>query len=267
VRNPVIKAVTIDLWGTLLLDSPAADERYRRERVVRVAEALAERGIELPIPALARGYEESRRQLVKIWREMRDVPIERHVTLLLEAVNVTLPTRLDADALAAVTWAYASPALDAPPVLDPGARSALDGLKKRGISVCLVSNTLRTPGIVLRRILKNEGLLDGFTGMVFSDEYGMRKPASGIFHEALRRLGVATHHAVHVGDDARLDVEGARLANMRVIHLGSGRADDNMPDASIQGLSELPAAIDWLDSAWESWDAEPAMWAGAAGRR
>jgi len=29
MRNPVIKGVTMDLWGTLLLDSPAADERYR----------------------------------------------------------------------------------------------------------------------------------------------------------------------------------------------------------------------------------------------
>src|SRR3972149_7582958 len=35
--NPVIKAVTMDLWGTLLLDSPAADERYRRERLPRPA--------------------------------------------------------------------------------------------------------------------------------------------------------------------------------------------------------------------------------------
>lgn len=263
----MIKGVTIDLWGTLLLDSPAADERYRRERLVRIAESLAERGIELPMPALERGYDESRRQLVKIWREMRDVPVERHVALLLEAVDAALPGRLDARALAAVTWAYASPALDAPPALDPGAASALKGLNERGIAVCLVSNTLRTPGAVLRRILKNEGLLDAFTSMVFSDECGMRKPASGIFHEALKRLGLDAPHVVHVGDDARLDVEGARLANMRVIHLGDGGAGDNMPDASIQELSELPAAVDWLNSGWESRAAEPAFLAGPAAPR
>jgi len=40
-----------------------------------------------------------------------------------------------------------------------------------------------------------------------------------------------------------------------------------MPDASIQGLSELPAAVDWLDSAWELRDAEPALLAGPAARR
>lgn len=267
MRNPVIKGVTIDLWGTLLLDSPAADERYRRERLVRIAEALDDRGIEVPLSALARGYEESRRQLVKIWRQLRDVPVERHAAILLHAVDPALPGRLDADGLAAVAWAYASPALDAPPPLDPGAAGALKGLNDRGIAVCLVSNTLRTPGTVLRRILKNEGLLDEFTSMVFSDECGIRKPASGIFHEALRRLGVPAQQAVHVGDDVRLDVEGARMANMRVIHLGGGRASDDMPDASIQGLSELLAAVDWLETTPESRDAEPAFLAVPSARR
>lgn len=267
VRNPVIKGVTIDLWGTLLLDSPAADERYRCERLVRMGEVLAERGIEVPLPVLARGYDESRRQLVKIWRELRDVPVERHVALLLHAVDAALPGRLDADGLAALAWAYASPALDAPPPVDPGAAAALTWLNERGIGVCLVSNTLRTPGTVLRRILKNEGLLDSFTSMVFSDECGIRKPATGIFHEALKRLGVAPQHAVHVGDDIRLDVEGARLANMRVIHLGGGHAYDGMPDASIQSLNELPAAVDWLESSFEFRDVEPAILAGSAARR
>ena len=66
MQNPKIAAVTIDLWGTLFLDTPTADERYRRERLVRIAETLAARGIEVPIASLARGYEESRRQLVRI---------------------------------------------------------------------------------------------------------------------------------------------------------------------------------------------------------
>lgn len=248
MRNPVIKGVTIDLWGTLLLDSPAADERYRRERLVRMAEALAERGIEVSIPALTRGYEESRRHLVRVWRTRRDVPVERHVVLLLQAVDAALPERLDAESLAAVTRAYASPALDAPPVFDPGAASALRELAERGIVVCLLSNTLRTPGTVMRRILDGEGLLDGFTGMVFSDECGIRKPDPAIFHLALRRLGVAAQHAVHVGDDARLDIEGAQAAGLRVIQVvGAGPLHCGLaPDASIVGLSGLPAAVDRL---------------------
>lgn len=244
----MIKGVTIDLWGTLLLDSPAADERYRRERLVRIAEALADLGIEVSIPALARGYEESRRHLVRVWRTRRDVPVERHVFLLLQAVDAALPEQIDARSLAAVTRAYASPAVDVPPVFDPGAASALRELSERGIAVCLLSNTLRTPGTVMRRILNGEGLLDAFAGMVFSDECGIRKPDPAIFHLALRRLGVAAQHAVHVGDDARLDIEGAQAAGLRVIQVaGAGPLYcGSAPDASIVGLSRLPAAVDWL---------------------
>lgn len=273
MQIPTISAVTIDLWGTLFLDTPTADERYRRERLARIAETLADRGIEVPLASLARGYEESKRQLVPIWREMRDVPIEQHAMLLLRAVDPALPRRLDADGMAAVTWAYASPALDAPPLLDPGAAGALEALAEHGLAVCLVSNTLRTPGSVLRQILANAGLLDAFAGMVFSDECGFRKPNPAIFHCALRKLGVSAARVVHVGDDARLDVEGGHLANMRVIQVGQGRQVDdgrsfsNSPDAYIEGLSGLPAAVDWLDAMSSPTSAAPTFSTQIAGHR
>jgi len=273
MRNPLIKAVTIDLWGTLLLDSPSADERYRRERIVRIAETLETCGIQVPIASLARGYEKSRRQLVRVWREMRDVPVERHATMLLQAVDAALPGRLDAAGLVAVAWAYASPALDAPPTVDPGAAAALEALAERGIAVCLVSNTMRTPGTVLRRILEKAGLDRAFAGMVFSDECGFRKPNPAIFRCALRLLGVAARDAVHVGDDARLDVEGGHLSNMRVIQLGNGwRLDGRLPfpniaDACIEGLSELPAAVEQLETLASPSMTAPIFLAQIAGHR
>ena len=52
-------------------------------------------------------------------------------------------------------------------------------------------------------------------------------------------------HAVHVGDDAILDVEGARDAGMAVIQVTpDGRATAPVkPDAVIRHLGELPAAL------------------------
>jgi putative hydrolase of the HAD superfamily len=273
MRTPMIQAVTIDLWGTLLIDSPAADERYRRERVLRIAEALIDHGIEVPIAALTKGYEESRRQLVRVWRDLRDVPVERHLTLLLQAVDAALPGRLDAACLAEVVWAYASPALDVPPPFDPGAAAALEALAQRGIPVCLVSNTLRTPGTVLRRILDNAGLHDAFVGMMFSDECGFRKPDPAIFQGALKHLGVAAQHVVHVGDDAKLDVEGAHRSGMRAIQVGDGRWGDSdqtsssVPDAVIQSLSGLAAALDGLGMSSGPSRAELSILTQAAGHR
>jgi len=264
VRKPSIRAVSIDLWGTLFLDRPQADERYRRKRLGRMAKVLADRGIDLPLTSLARGYEESRRHLIRFWRDSRDVPVERHVELLLESVDPALPARLRPSDMAAVAWAYASPALDAPPVVDPGAAVALAALAERGLRICLVSNILRTPGVVLRQIIADAGLGGYFAGMVFSDECGVRKPHADIFRQALAILGVTAQHAVHVGDDPRLDVGGARLSSMQAIQVGGSCPGDDIPDASIQGLSELPAAVAWLEARRSPERSLPAILAGSS---
>ena len=266
MKKPSIRAVSVDLWGTLFLDSPQADERYRRRRLVRIGDLLADRGIDVPLASLARGYEESRRRLIRVWRDLRDVAVERHVKFLLESIDPALPARLSPSDMAAVAWAYASPALDAPPAVDPGAAVALGTLADRGIRICLVSNILRTPGAVLRQIIADAGLSRFFTGMVFSDECGIRKPDTDIFRQALTILGVTAQHAVHVGDDPRLDVEGARLANMQAIQVGGSRPGDDIPDASIQGLSELPAAVAWLEARRSPERSLPAILADHASR-
>ena len=103
----------------------------------------------------------------------------------------------------------------APPAVDQGARAALEALAADGVLLAVVSNTMRTPGEVVRQILDQAGLLPLFRVLTFSDECGIRKPARAIFLRTLEELGVPAEHAVHVGDDAILDVEGARDAGMR----------------------------------------------------
>ena len=41
-----IRTVTIDFWGTLILDSPAGDERYEERRLSGFAAVLREQGLE-----------------------------------------------------------------------------------------------------------------------------------------------------------------------------------------------------------------------------
>jgi len=132
----MIKAVTIDLWGTVIVDSPSTDERYRRERLAGLESTLLRFGFRVPAAELARAYGESGRHLARIWRRWRDVPVERHVTLLLQAVDPALPGRVGAEALIALTTAYSSPTLLAPPTLDEGIGNELvaDYSEKRRIT-------------------------------------------------------------------------------------------------------------------------------------
>jgi FMN phosphatase YigB (HAD superfamily) len=114
----------------------------------------------------------------------------------------------------------------------------------------LVSNTMRTPGATLRQLLERYGLLALFTHTTFSDEVGIRKPAPEIFTLSLRAVGGEVATAVHVGDDAVLDVQGAHAAGMRVIQVRNtpGRSPaGRTADVVIPDLAALPAAIERLD--------------------
>jgi HAD superfamily hydrolase (TIGR01509 family) len=203
------------------------------------------------VRALDRAYQESGRFLQGVWAECRDVPVEEHVRAVLRALDHALPGRLSGPVLDALVEAYAQPAILAPPAVAPGAVAALTTLGQRGYALAVVSNTMRTPGRVLRRVLEHHGLLRCFGHTAFSDEIGVRKPSPEIFAIALRAVGGQPRMAVHVGDDPVLDVGGARAAGMRAVHvvpgLAPGPAPPSAADETIGGLAALPAAIARLE--------------------
>ena len=243
--------MTVDFWGTLLIDPPSSDDRYKRRRMADFEKILAAAGFRVPRRALDAGYEASSAYLARIWRDRTDVPVQGHVSAILAAADRDLPWRVGPDVMTELVDAYAGPALLVPPDVDPGARSALEALAARGYTLAVVSNTMRTPGVVLRKILERYGLLGFFKHTTFSDEVGFRKPAPEIFALALRAVGGQPSAAVHVGDDVTLDVGGARAAGMRAIHVtgAPGRSPAELTaDAIIPSLRELPAAVARLDA-------------------
>jgi HAD superfamily hydrolase (TIGR01509 family) len=198
---------------------------------------------------LERAYEDSAVYLRRVWAANRDVPVTEHVKAILRALDRALGDAPGADLVEALVHAYARPALLVPPAFDQTARAALEGLRADGFTLALVSNTMRTPGSILRKLLAGAGLLDCFAHCTFSDEVGVRKPAPEIFTDTLRRVGGDAASAVHVGDDAILDVEGARMAGLRVVQVvGRGAGTPPVPaDRTISCLGELPAAIRSLE--------------------
>ena len=92
------------------------------------------------------------------------------------------------------------------------------------------------------------GLVDHFRFQLGAREHGAAKPDPGIFHAACDRLGLAPQHVLHVGDDAELDVLGARRAGLRTAWLNRTDASwahpHDLPDLVVRDLTEL---ADWLD--------------------
>ncbi len=240
-----IRAVTLDLWGTIFLDGPGADDRYTRRRLAGMHAVLTGAGLPVDLRQLERAYASVGHWLGRLWQLNGDVPVREHVETLLETLDPTLSPRVDADTMAALVRAYESPVLLVPPAVDPGACAALEALAARGILLGVISNTMRTSGEVIRQVLERAELLPYFQVLTFSDECGIRKPARAIFQGTLDFLGVPPHEAAHVGDDPILDVEGPRDAGMLAIQLAPGglATAPVKPHAVIQQLEELPAAV------------------------
>jgi len=92
-------------------------------------------------------------------------------------------------------------------VLDSG---IFNKLKKCGVILGVVSNWDSR----LHSILKSTNLAGYFDFILASAEVGSAKPDKKIFIEALRRSGVSSEEACHVGDEIRTDVEGAKNVGM-----------------------------------------------------
>jgi putative hydrolase of the HAD superfamily len=97
-------------------------------------------------------------------------------------------------------------------------------------------------------ILEETGLRHHLGAVVISDAVGFRKPRAEIFAAVLRELGVAPEECLHVGDNLRADVGGARSAGMATAWITRrvaeperllGEFDGPRPDWCIRDLAEL----------------------------
>ena len=90
----------------------------------------------------------------------------------------------------------------------PEVRGVLERLRGDGRRLAVVSNF----DLRLHRILADLGLAGYFEVIITSAEASARKPEPGIFQLAMVRLGVAA--ALHIGDSAEADGQGARAAGL-----------------------------------------------------
>jgi putative hydrolase of the HAD superfamily len=222
----------------------------RRAHILRhegVREVLAEAGRRYDGAELAAADARTNDTLTAVWREHRDMTADEQIRIFLGALDPALPRALDFTTLARIARAYQEPTLTHRPEMPPAAAEAVCDIRARGLALGVISNTGRTPGRVVRRLLEEAGLLPLFTVLVFSDEVGVRKPAAAIFRQALNQTRVDSADAVHVGDDPTADVAGARGVGMRAIHYVP---DPSVPVASADGVlrrfADLPSLLDQL---------------------
>lgn len=126
-------------------------------------------------------------------------------------------------------------------IVPPGLSEALDGARRAGVRVAIVSNSEGK----LEELFASLGIGASFDIVVDSGIVGVTKPDPRIFHIALERARVAPERALMLGDTFATDIVGARAAGIRAAlidphrHLDGRHAD--VP--RVPGVVEVALAI------------------------
>jgi HAD superfamily hydrolase (TIGR01509 family) len=127
--------------------------------------------------------------------------------------------------------------------VDPDAIRVLSWLGEQGIKRAVCSNAPFPPAMMLRQVTSN-GIAQLVDAVLFSSQFGRRKPAPEIYLAALSAVGVEAHSALFVGDRVREDYEGPRAVGMRAV-ICTAHADELPPPSilTIASLAELPGLL------------------------
>jgi putative hydrolase of the HAD superfamily len=237
----MIKAVTFDFWETLVHDSQENMSQQRVLRIQALGRVLAGAGSGIGLAEVAEAYDRSEHVLVeRFWGRDRDPLIAEQVRLVLETASPGVSQAMSPALFEEALAGYIEPVLHVPPELTPRVSEAVRDLASRGVALGIISNTGRTPGVILRRVLERHDLLRHFTAVSYSDEVGYRKPDAEIFRRTLAELGVEAGEAAHVGDNPVADVQGAQGVGMRGVHYAAaGRPGATHADLIIADLGDL----------------------------
>jgi len=112
------------------------------------------------------------------------------------------------------------------------AKPTLEGLKRRGFKIGLVSNATD----LARRVMDNLDLSKYFDVMVLSEEVGVRKPAPEIFRIALKATRTPPNRALFVGDRYAADIVGATGVGMHAVLVDRDGVYKHPPCLTFQDL-------------------------------
>jgi len=137
---------------------------------------------------------------------------------------------------------------------DKQVRPLWEGLRRRGVRVGVLSNTI-WPREYHRGVFERDGVLDLIDADIYSSELDWTKPHPEAFRAAAAALGVDPAETVYVGDRPFEDIHGSQLAGMRAIWvphsqipLGQQVAVEVTPDGVAHELLDI---LDILDG-WQS---------------
>jgi putative hydrolase of the HAD superfamily len=235
----LIKAVTFDMWNTLI-----SDKDYTEPRLRCLTDSLRESNAPSSYDQTREAYIAAQEYVYRVWRDenYRFVPISERLDFILNRLSA----RLTDDLRIKVLKEFEELAASDPPPLVEGVQQTLEYLGSK-YKMGIICDTGLTPGRVLRQILTRQKILGFFAITVFSDENGYNKPHKTMFEKALANLHAEPSEVVHVGDLLNTDIAGAKAVGMKAVWLSAAGKVNLGPYKPDYEIKMLPQIIDILN--------------------
>lgn len=229
----VVKAIFFDWFDTLARYEPSREELY--------SQALREFGIEVSAKELTSAvsaadkhfFEENARSPVERRnpKEQAEIYMRYQNTVLTEA-KIKADQELLFKLLKKMQQLFEGITF----VLFDDVLPTLKTLKEQKLILGLLTNASKDMISIHRKL----GLEPYLNFVVTSQEVGADKPKPPIFLAALERAGVKASEAIHVGDQYKLDVAGARGVGIKPILIDRYNLHAEVSDCPrIRNLTEL----------------------------
>ncbi len=244
----MIKAITFDFWDTIVHDDSDEPKRAAQGLATKVETRLQLLGAEiiqhhphLTPKQVKAAFDHANMRFRHRWKAEHQTPsVARRYQRVYDFLNIDLSPGFEA-----VVQAVEEMEVNIAPDLTPGIQEVLAQLAQ-DYKLGLISDTIHTPGWGLRKILKQEGLLQYFSHWVFSDEAGASKPSPSVFEQASMGLDVPLNQMVHIGDRESNDIGGPLTVGMAaILYVGviDRDSDKTAATAICRDYAELPNLI------------------------
>lgn len=248
-----IRAITFDLWDTIIIDESDEPKRARKgllskplERRKLVHEFL-NRHAPISKEMVDLAYDTTDAAFRQVWYGQNvtwEVP--ERMAVLLKGLKRELPE----DEMAELIRLHEEMELAVQPDIAEGIADAVRALSEK-YKLAVISDTIFSPGTVLRKLLASNDLLQYFSAFAFSDEVGCSKPAPSAFQAISAELGIDLNEMVHVGDRERKDVDGAHNVGAKAIYttvVNDRGSQHTKAEAVCRDYKDLVSIVDGLNN-------------------
>jgi len=247
----MLDTITFDLWNTLIYFSPEDNLKFKNKRVEGFIEVLKNIGVNLSREEMEKAYDESSERYKPIREREEDISTREQVQIILDCLGTHCFKEFDEEVLNRLEEVLANQILTELPTLEEGSEEILSYLKNKNFKIGLICNTGRTPGKVLREVLKRKNIFQFFKVLTFSDELRIRKPNSKIFISTLKALDSSPDSSLHIGDLLESDILGAKRCGMKAGWICPDRdrcqidyLPEQIPDFILPNLTSLKIILD-----------------------